>query len=171
MTQLTDTQKWESMLRGQVMSATTLKLTNLIRMVDQKAQTMILLNSFLIPFCMQSYEANFYKYASAMSIITATFSIFAAIVCIYPKRKYRKNGHRDINLLHFNDIGHMEKDEYFALFLPEFNDPSKLSKMVVNDIYDTSRYSIMPKFVWLKISYGIFFFGNVIALLLAFARI
>lgn len=169
MTQLTDSQKWESLLRGQVMSATTLKLNNLIRMVDQKAQTMILLNTVLIPFCMQAYEAGYFARASAVCIITAILSIFSAIVCIYPKRKYRKNKDRDLNLLHFNDIGHLEKQEYLDLFLPEFNDPSRLAKMVVSDIYDTSRNSIMPKFVWLKVSYGIFFFGNLIAIACAFA--
>lgn len=170
MTDQEQNKKWESLLRGQVMSATTIKLTQLLRMVDQKAQTMILLNSVLIPFCIKTYEAKMFEYAAAISIVTALLSIFSAIVCIYPKRKYRKNGDRDINLLHFNDIGHMEEEEYIRLFMPEFNDPARLANLVVRDIYDTSRYSVIPKFVWLKVSYGIFFFGNLLAIIVAFIR-
>jgi hypothetical protein len=91
-------------------------------------------------------------------------SIWAAIVCIYPKRKYRKQGDRELNLLHFNDIGHMDKDEYLKQMLPRFNDLSKLAELVVNDLYDTSRYSIIPKFLWLKISYSFFGIGNLLAI-------
>lgn len=165
MSQMTEQQKWEALLRGQVLSATTIKLNGLIRMVDQKAQIMVLLNSALIPYCMGIYSQGLYQVACAASITASLSSILAAIICIYPKRKYRKNGDRDFNLLHFNDVGHLDREEYLNLFMPEFNDPSKLAKLVVNDIYDTSRFSIIPKFVWLKISYGVFFFGNLAALL------
>ncbi len=58
----------------------------------------------------------------------------------------------------------MEKEAFVDQLVPQFNDTSKLAKLVVYDLYDTSRYSIVPKFVWLKISYAIFGFGNLIAI-------
>lgn len=152
-------------MRGQVMAATTNKFMSLLRMMDQKAQAMILLNSVMIPLCINSIKTNYFVEASIVSMTTAILSIFAAIVCIYPKRKrYRKGGGRDLNLLHFNDIGHMEKQDFLDQLLPAFNDTSKLAEIVVNDLYDTSRYSILPKYVWLKISYALFFFGNLTAI-------
>lgn len=165
MTQVTDQLRWEGLLRGQVMSATTNKFSVILRMLDQKAQVMILLNSFIIPLCIRSLENDKFHEAAVLSILTSLLSIWASIICIYPKRKYRKKGDRDLNLLHFNDIGHMEKEDYFAQILPKFNDTSKLAELVVQDLYDTSRYSIVPKFLWLKISYALFGFGNLIAIL------
>lgn len=168
---LTDKQRWEAMLRGQVMIATTNKFSVILRMVDQKAQVMILLNSFVIPVCLRSLETHKFQEAAILSIIASALSIWAAIVCIYPKRKYRKRDDRELNLLHFNDIGHMDQDDFYNQILPKFNDPGKLSEMVVQDLYDTSRYSIIPKFVWLKISYSFFGVGNMLAILFVMAEI
>lgn len=160
--------KWEALLRGQVMGTTTAKFMQVIRMLDQKAQIMILLNSILIPFCIRAYQENMFTHASVISIITSLLSISAAIICIYPKRKHRKKEDPEINLLHFNDIGHMDRQEFVDMFLPEFNDPSRLANLVVNDLYDTSKNAIIPKYVWLKIAYGVFFFGNLLAIIVAF---
>lgn len=162
--ELVNKEKWEALLRGQVMSATVNKFTTVIRMLDQKAQGMIVLNSVLIPVCLNTIETPELRYAAGTCIFTAIISILAAMVCIYPKRRYRKSSDREFNLLHFNDIGHIDREEYLEQFTPIFNDPVKLSETVVKDIYDTSRYSIMPKYLWLKISYAIFFFGNIIAI-------
>lgn len=161
---MTEQQKWEGLMRGQVMTATTNKFSVILRMVDQKAQVMILLNSFIIPVCLRSLENDKFQEAAILSILASVLSIWAAIICIYPKRKYRKQGHRELNLLHFNDIGHMGQQEYIDQMLPKFNDTSKLAELVVQDLYDTSRYSIIPKFIWLKISYSFFWMGNVIAI-------
>ena len=151
-------------MRGQVMTATTNKFSVILRLVDQKAQVMILLNSFIIPVCLRSLENDKFQEAAILSILASVLSIWAAIICIYPKRKYRKQGHRELNLLHFNDIGHMGQQEYLDQMLPKFNDTSKLAELVVQDLYDTSRYSIIPKFIWLKVSYSFFWMGNVIAI-------
>lgn len=171
MTQPTDQQRWEGLLRGQVMSATTNKFSVILRMLDQKAQVMILLNSFIIPVCLRSLENGKFQEAAILSIITSALSIWAAIICIYPKRKYRKRGDRELNLLHFNDIGHMDKQEYIDQILPKFNDTSKLAELVIHDLYDTSRYSIVPKFLWLKISYALFGLGNLFAIVFVLAEI
>ena len=58
----------------------------------------------------------------------------------------------------------MGQQEYLDQMLPKFNDTSKLAELVVQDLYDTSRYSIIPKFIWLKVSYSFFWMGNVIAI-------
>ncbi len=159
-------ERWEALMRGQVMSATINKYTTVLRLLDQKAQVMIFLNSIIVPMCIKALEGDTFKMAATLSIMTSILSIIAAIICIYPKRRYRKSGDRELNLLHFNDVGHMERDEYLGRFMPAFNDLNQLAEVVVNDLYDTSRYAILPKYVWLKASYALFAFGNVIAIIL-----
>ncbi|MGH1403962.1 MAG: Pycsar system effector family protein [Alphaproteobacteria bacterium] len=164
MSELSEKQRWQSLLRGQVMSATIGKFMTVIELLDQKAQVMIFLNSILIPVCITSVEHGTFGNAAIISIATAVLSIMAAIICIYPKRRYRKSGDRELNLLHFNDIGHLDKQEYMDRFLPAFNDLEKLAETVIHDLYDTSRYSILPKYTWLKLSYATFVVGNLIAI-------
>tara|TARA_R110001592_G_scaffold3525_18_gene20041 strand:+ start:22410 stop:22937 length:528 start_codon:yes stop_codon:yes gene_type:complete len=171
MSELSGQKRWEAMLRGQVMSATINKLSVIMRLADQKAQVLIFLNSILIPVCLNQIDHEPFQVAAVVSIISSVMSILAAMICIYPKRRYRKSSHRDINLLHFNDIGHLEKDEFMDMFMPVYNDGSKLGKAVVYDIYDMSRYSIVPKFTWLKVSYGIFAVGNLLAIIMVLLEV
>lgn len=157
-------QRWQALMRGQVMSASVQKFTTILQLLDQKAQVMIFLNSILVPVCVNAVEKGVYEHAAVISIITSVLSILASIMCIYPKRRYRKSGDRELNLLHFNDIGHLDKSYYLKSFMPIFNDPEKLAETVANDLYDTSRHAILPKYTWLKISYAIFAFGNITAI-------
>lgn len=161
--------KWEALMRGQVISATVNKYAVILRMIDQKAQVMIFLNSILIPMCIRSIESNTYPEASQISIVAGVLSILAAMICIYPKRKYRKSSDRRLNILHFNDIGHLEEEDYIQRFMCVFNDTSKLAAAAAYDLYDTARFSIIPKFFWLKISYATFALGNLLALVIAFS--
>lgn len=169
--ELSEKTKWKALLRGQIGATCLDRLMKLVQLIDHKAQVMIFLNSIMIPVCINALEHETFKFSPMVSIITAVISILAAIICIYPKRRYRKKGDPNVNLMHFNDIGHMEKDEYIDLFLPKFNNPQKLSEMVVNDIYDTSRYSIIPKLKWLKASYVTFACGNMLAICIAFSEV
>ncbi len=168
---LTMEKKWKALLRGQIIGATVNKMMVIMRLADQKAQVLIFLNSILIPVCLKEIENEALQTAAMVSIIASILSILAAMMCIYPKRRYRKSGHRDINLLHFNDIGHLDKDEFMDAFIPILSDGEKLCKAAVYDIYDVSKNSIIPKFVWLKISYGIFAFGNLLAITLVLAGV
>ncbi len=168
MTENEQAEKWKALMRGQVMSATVHKFSIIIRLLDQKAQVMIFLNSIIVPVCLNAISDEALRDASIISIITAILSILAAMICIYPKRRYRKSGDRELNLLHFNDIGHLEKDDYMKRFQTVLNCPEKLSETVVHDLYDTSRFSILPKYMWLKLSYATFAFGNIIAIVVAF---
>ncbi len=171
MSELPEKQRWQALMRGQVMSATIDKFMTVIELLDQKAQVMIFLNSILIPVCITSVEHGTFKNAAIISIATAVLSIMAAIICIYPKRRYRKSGDRELNLLHFNDIGHLDKQEYIDRFLPAFNDLENLAEIVIHDLYDTSRYSILPKYTWLKLSYATFVVGNLVAIIVALVEV
>ena len=61
-------------------------------------------------------------------------------------------------------MGRMKEEDFLKEFLPIFNNTSDLAEAAVKDLHDTSRRIILPKFRWLKISYAIFFFGNLIAI-------
>ncbi len=167
MSDLTPEQKWPALLRGQIMVSTVGKFMTVISLLDQKAQVMIFINSILIPVCISAVEHETFKEAAIVSVFTAILSIFAAIICIYPKRKYRNIEDSDLNLLHFNDIGHLELEQFVPMFLERFNDGEKLCEMAVYDLHDLSSKSIRPKYTWLKISYAIFLIGNVLAVLIA----
>jgi len=157
--------RWEALLRGQIISATTLKFVNVIRLADQKAQALIFLNSILIPVALNWLDKPEFHMASIICIATGMCSILAAIMCIYPKRKAGRKDKDTFNFLHFNDIGHMKRDEFLDEFLPIFNDPSKLAEIAVKDIHDVARNSMIPKFFWLKIAYAVFFIGNFFAII------
>lgn len=157
--------RWKALLRGQVINATTAKFTHVIRLADQKAQALIFLNSILIPVALNWINKPTFETAAIICIATGISSILAAIICIYPKRKAGRKDKDTFNFLHFNDIGHMERDQYIEEFLPIFNEPSKLAEVAVKDLHDVAQNSIIPKFFWLKLSYAIFFFGNLIAIL------
>ena len=163
-----ENRKWQALLRGQITAATVAKYSMIMRLIDQKAQVMIFLNSILVPVSIRGIESEVFKQAAMISVTSAVLSITAAMICIYPKRKYRRSGDRELNLLHFNDIGHMERDEYLDMILPVFNEPKKLAETALADLYDTARYSILPKFYWLKISYAAFLLGNLLAIIVAF---
>jgi len=155
--------KWEALFRGAIISATTGKFMNIVKLMDQKAQVMIALNSILIPVCVSTLVGP-YALSAYITILTAIISILMAIVCIYPKRRYHKLTDREFNPLHFNDIAHMKKNDFKKLILPIFNDPTKLAETAIDDIYDVSRYSLLPKYNWLRASYITFGLGNTISL-------
>ena len=162
---ISDKIRWQALLRGQIINATTVKFSRGIQLADQKAQALIFLNSILIPVALNWVDKPEFHYPALICIATALCSILAAIICIYPKRKKGRRDTGTFNYLHFNDIGHIEREEFLEEFLPIFNDPSQLAEIAVNDLHDTARNAMIPKFFWLKIAYAIFFFGNLCAVL------
>ena len=162
-----DKAHWEALLRGQVLSATIQKFMNFVNLADQKAQAMIILNSILIPFTLNWIGKPMFEIAATIAIVAAVASILSAIMCIYPKRRKGQKPDGTYNLLHFGDIGRMREDKYLELFNPVFNDLDELSEAAVKDLHDMARRIIIPKFFWLKISYGSFFVGNVMAIAVA----
>lgn len=160
--------EWESLMRGQIVSVTTQKFFSYVNLADQKAQGLILLNSILVPVTLKWAMGDEFATPATISLVTCLLSILAAIICIYPRRRAGRKPDGTFNLLHFGDIGRMKEEEYLAEFQPIFNDPNQLAEASVKDLHDTARRIILPKFMWLKISYSTFFIGNVIAVITLF---
>lgn len=159
--------RWEALMRGQIISATTQKFFNYISLGDQKAQGLIFLNTILIPVALNWADKDTFHVPALICIGTALVSILSAIICIYPRRRSGRKPDGSINLLHFGDIGLMKEDEFLEEFNPVFNTPSKLSDAAIRDIHDVARRIIKPKFFWLKLSYVLFFVGNTVAVAFA----
>ena len=162
-----DKTRWAALLRGQVLTATTQKYFNFINLADQKSQAMIILNSVLIPFILTWVGKPGFGFAATISLIAAIASIFAAIISIYPRRRAGVKPDGTRNLLHFSDVSQLTEDEFLNEFLPVYNDASQLSEVAIKDLHDMARRIIKPKYFWLKISYGVFFIGNLIAVAFA----
>lgn len=160
-----EAKKWEALLRGTVLTSTTQKLFNFISLADQKAQAMIILNSILVPILFNWMDKPDYETGILIALGTALISIFFSILCIYPKRRRGSKPDGTRNYLHFGDIGRIKEEQYLQEFMPIFNNFEKLSAESVKDLHDMSRRIIIPKFFWLKMAYGVFFVGNLIAIL------
>lgn len=158
-----DKNKWEGLVRASILSATTQKLFGYVTLADQKAMGIIILNSIIIPVVIGHLGDDIYKLPATIAIITSVISILAAIICIFPKRRYRKLVEKGANLLHFNDIGHMSEHKYMDVMMPIYNDPKLLGQYVIKDLHDVSKNVLIPKFFWLKLSYIVFFCGNLVA--------
>jgi hypothetical protein len=165
MSDIENTKRWEGLVRASVLNATTGKLYDYISLADRKAMALIILNSALIPFAMNGLGNDIFKVTSTIAIITGVISIFMAIICVFPKRSRGHKPDGSLNLLHFSDIGAMKEQEYLELMRPIYNDRSALSVEVLKDIHDVSRRVLIPKFKLLKISYVVFFIGNLIAVI------
>ena len=154
----------ESLARANILSTTTDKLYGYLALLDQKASGLIILNSFIIPFAINALDDPQFQLASTISIVTSVVSIFLAIWCIIPKRSLSGIKNRKRNLLHYNDIGRMDEEEFMQEFLPIYNDTSQLAQTVIKDIHEVSKRVLIPKFRLLKLCYLSFFIGNFIAI-------
>lgn len=159
-----DGEHWAALLRGQVIASTTDKFVTYVNLADQKAQAMIILNSILIPVVLSWVGKPMFQIGAAISITAGIASILAAMLCIYPKRRRGHKPDGTYNLLHFGDIGRMSERRYLDLMQPVFNDLDALAKESIKDLHDVAKRIIIPKFFWLKMSYGTFFIGNLIAI-------
>lgn len=156
--------RWGALLRGQILAATTQKFFNYVNLADQKAQVLIILNSVLIPVAINGLSIPFLHNAAIVTMLTGIVCIYAAIVCIFPKRRSGRKPDGTLNLLHFGDIAPLKEEEYLRQFLPYYNDLGGLSEIVAKDLHDIARRVIRPKFFWLKLAYISFFIGNLIAI-------
>lgn len=157
--------KWQGLVRASILSANTQKLFNYINLADQKAMGVIILNSIIIPVVLGKVGIEDFRLAATISIVACVISMFMAMICIFPKRRSHLKPNGQINPLHFSDIGRLSEEEYLDVMLPLYNNPAKLGVAVIQDLHDVSRNVLRPKFIWLKLSYAVFFFGNLTALL------
>ncbi len=162
--------KWKGLMRGSILSTTTQKIYSYINLADQKAMGLIVLNSIIIPVAMNAHEDPQFTLPSTIAIITSVASILMAIACIFPKRRSGTKPGGELNYLHFSDIGSLSEKQYLEQFLPIYNDTSALSECVIKDIHDVSRRVLVPKFKQLKLSYKIFFIGNLAAVITFFIQ-
>jgi len=170
-TDLLEPEKWNAMFRASVLTTTTNKFFNYIALADQKAQGMLILNSIIIPVALTWIDKSPFQISALISIVTAIISIFMAILCIYPKRRKGRRPDGSANLLHFNDIGQMSEEDFLHEINPIVNDNNALCLATVRDLHDISKHVMRPKFYWLKLSYIIFFIGNLTSLIWVLIKI
>lgn len=156
-------ERWSSLVRATVLTTNTRKFFGYIGLADQKAMGVIVLNSIIIPVVLAQISEDAHRLAATVSIISCIASLFAAIVCIFPKRG---NVRETINPFHFSDVGRLTEEEYLDIMDPIYNTPSCMAEAVIKDLHDVSRHILRPKFFWLKTSYVIFFAGNLIAIVM-----
>lgn len=157
--------KWQGLVRASILSANTQKLFNYINLADQKAMGVIILNSIIIPVVLGKVGLEDFKIAATISIVACVISMFTAMICIFPKRRSHLKPNGQINPLHFSDIGRLSEEQYLDVMLPLYNNPPMLGVAVLQDLHDVSRNVLRPKFIWLKLSYVVFFFGNLTAII------
>ncbi|MDA0781977.1 MAG: DUF5706 domain-containing protein [Rickettsiales bacterium] len=163
--------RWEGLARGQILSSTVNKLNNAIRLIDQKAQVMLVINSITIPIGLSWIQKEQFLLGAIGVIFTAMWTMFFSIVAIYPRsrnmKKIKDHKPNRSNLLHWGDIWAMSEDEYLEKIRPVVNDVSLLTEACLKDIYDISRNVLRHKFFWIRFTYYSFFLGNATAILLA----
>lgn len=157
--------KWQGLMRASILSATTNKLYRYIMLADQKAMGLVVMNSIIVPLAMNGIKYPEFQLAASIALVTGVFSIFEAIVCIFPKRGVTPPGSGKMRFLHFSDIGSMTEDEYLSAVWPIYNDKDAFAREVLRDIHDISRRVLIPKFRHLVKAYSVFFAGNLIAVL------
>jgi hypothetical protein len=165
-----DQKRWEGLGRGQILSSTVNKLNNAIRLIDQKAQVMLVINSITIPISLSWIQKEQFLVGAIAVIFTAMWTMFFSIVAIYPRtRKETKLRDKKLNrsnLLHWGDIWVMSEEEYLDKARPIVNDIGLLTEACLKDIYDISRNVLRHKFFWIRFTYYSFFLGNATAILL-----
>lgn len=163
--------RWEGLARGQILSSTVRKLNNAIRLIDQKAQVMLIINSITIPIGLSWIQKEQFLYAAIAVILTAMWTMFFSIIAIYPRsRKVTKLRDKKLNrsnLLHWGDIWVMTEEEYLERARPIVNDVSLLTEACLKDIHDISRNVLRHKFFWIRFTYYSFFIGNIAAIIFA----
>lgn len=162
----TDTvdERWAGIVRASIISANINKLLGYIQLADQKAMGVIVLNSIIIPIVMAKIEDFNFRLAATISIATCFLSMFIAIICIFPKRRAYGKPDGSINPFHYSDVGRMTETEYLDIMKPLYNNPPDFGVTALRDLHDISRYVLVPKFFWLKLSYLVFFIGNFVAI-------
>ena len=159
-------QKWQGLVRASILAVTTHKFFGYVSLADRKAMGVIILNSIIIPVVLSKMGTAEFQTASTISIVSCVISMFTAMICIFPKRRGLGKPDGSINPLHFSDIGRLTEDEYMEIMKPLYNEPAKMGMTVIRDLHDVSRNILRPKFFWLKLSYIIFFIGNLAAILI-----
>ena len=160
-----DNEHWAAMFRGTVLASQKQGLITYVNIADQKAQVMLFINSLIIPFILPGVEMPDYRLAAIIALITAALSVFFAVMTVFPRGPARFKKRPYSNQLHFADI---KQHPTFASYLhdvrPIYNDLGKLGTESLKYMYDMSRFVLKGKYFWLRLCYGGFLIGNILAL-------
>lgn len=156
---------WPALRRTGVLNTFINKHVRFIEMADRRAQVMITINAFLIPFVASQVRVGEHRVTVVVFMIFALLSIYAAVISLLPKH-YGDSKSRDFQLFHFTGIQRFEEEEYMRRMEEVFADSEGLVPYVAYDLYHISTCILKPKFFWLRISYFTFLFGLSLALLL-----
>jgi len=156
---------WPALRRTGVLNTFINKHVRFIEMADRRAQVMITINAFLIPFVASQLHVVEQRVTIVVFMVFALLSIYAAVISLLPKH-YGDSKHRDFQLFHFTGIQRFEEDEYLERMEAVFEDSKGLVPYLAYDLYHVSTCILKPKFLWLRISYFTFLTGLSVSLLL-----
>lgn len=160
-----DSEHWAAMFRGTVLASQQRGLIAYVTIADQKAQVMLFINSLIIPFILPGVETADYRAAAILALITAALTVFFAVMTVFPRGPARFKKRPYSNQLHFADIKqHATFESYLHEVRPIYNDLGKLGTESLKYMYDMSRFVLKGKYFWLRLCYGSFLIGNVLAL-------
>lgn len=161
-----DAEHWAALFRGTVLAAQKQTVITYVSIADQKAQVMLFINSLIIPFIMQGVGEPGYHYAALIALVTASLTLFFAVMTVYPRGPGRFKNRPYSNQLHFADVKqHPNFQSYLDEIAPIYNDLGLLGKESLKYLYDVSRFVLRGKYFWLRLCYTGFLIGNTLALL------
>ncbi len=161
----TSEKNWPALRRAGVLNTFVNKHVRLIEMADRRAQVMITINAFLIPFVASQLNVGEHRVTIIVFMVFALLSIYTSVISLLPKQ-YGDSENRDYQLFHFTGIQRFDEDEYLERMRNAFEDSEGLLPYVAYDLYHISTCILRPKFLWLRISYFTFLTGLSISLLL-----
>ena len=156
---------WPALRRTGVLNTFIHKHVRFIELADRRAQVMITINAFLIPFVASQLHVTEHRVTIIVFMVFALLSIYAAVISLLPKH-YGDSKNRDFQLFHFTGIQRFDEDDYLERMKAIFADSEGLVPYLAYDLYHISTCILRPKFLWLRISYFTFLTGLSVSLLL-----
>ena len=157
--------KWAALRRTGVLNNIQNKHVQFIALADRRAQVMLAMYAFLIPLSIAGTSSTpRWNPALIIFIIFAMASACCALLSLLPKR-YNAVETCDCQMLHFSGISSLEESDYMERMQAMLHDQERLAAAVTRDIYHISRDILKPKFLWMRISYLLFFAGSSLSLL------
>ena len=156
--------KWPALRRTGVLSSILDKHVRFIALADRRAQVMLAMYAFLIPLSLAGTKNPAWLPSLIIFIVFALASACCAFLSLLPKR-YNAVENCDCQMLHFSGISRFSESDYMERMQAMLNDEDRLAAAVTRDIYHISRDILKPKFLWVRISYLLFFSGSTLSIL------
>jgi len=134
-----------------LLSAALRKQVTTIRIADQRAQTIITINAFLIPLILSQIDNPRCTQAGPVFLTLAFLSIFCALIGLLQNR-IRLNSDTHPGLIHFSSIRKMTEADYLDSMRRTLHENKDLEMHIAHDMYHLSRDILRPKFLWIRAS-------------------